>query len=130
MNKLSVSVVTATICLLLSVTLAEAQRPSPILPPFASSMVPVISALHPNSMREGSAPAPIFVTGRNFVRGVTTAQFNGANRATVVFNPEVLAFEPTSEDLAQAGTASVSVVNTTRAGSIDSNKLPFVIAAK
>jgi len=103
-----------------------AQQP-PLPPTPATILPPVITALHPSSIQAGSGPIAVFVTGQNFVRGVSTAQVQGSERPTSVFNSEVLAFELTKADLAQPKTAMVTVVSKTQNESLISNSIPFVV---
>lgn len=98
---------------------------------------PVLTALYPSSAKAGTSNLLVFVSGQNFVQGLTTVQFhrssepspvNGPARATVVVNSQILAFQLTAADLAQAGMAMVNVVNRNSNGSVaTSNQLPFAV---
>ena len=90
---------------------------------------PVLTSLHPSqaSVRSGSASAVVFVAGQNFVNGVSKVEFLGSERATTVFNPEILAFELTQTDLAKPQTVMVTVVNQRGTLALKSNSLPFVV---
>jgi len=114
------------VCLLALEASLLAQQP-PLPPTPTTILPPVITALHPSSIKAGSGPIAVFVTGQNFVRGVSTAQFQGSERPTSVFNSEVLAFELTKADLAQPKTAMVTVVSKTQNESLISNSIPFVV---
>ena len=127
-------VLTAT-CVLLLGLLANAQTSGPVGPPTPAP--PVITGLYPASAKAGSISLLVFVTGQNFVRGVTMAEFIRSDgtavtsapiRPTIVFNSQVLAFEATASDLQQPGTASVKVLNDVMNKPVTvSNQLPFVV---
>ncbi len=135
MNKRSAGFLLTAICILLSGVLANAQKPGPVGPPTIAP--PVITSLYPSSVKAGSTNLVVFVTGQNFVPGLTTAQFNrtggptatsGPDRPTVVYNSQVLAFEVTAADLAQPGTAMVDVVTSSGNNSVStSNQVPFAV---
>lgn len=134
MSKRSAGFLLTAICAFLAV-LSSAQTSGPVGPPTPAA--PVVTALYPPSAKAGTSNLLVFVTGQNFVRGFTTVQFhrsegpspvNGPARATVVFNSQVLAFQLTAADLAQAGVGMVSVVNRNPNGSFTaSNQLPFAV---
>ena len=126
MKKQSVIfVLTAIVFLLAAVAYPQGRAPMPPSP--AVPQPPVITALHPSVARAGTATLAVFVVGQNFYPGISTAQFNGSDRPTVVFNSEVLAFELMTADLAQPKTAMVSVVNRGLNQSFTSNDLVFVV---
>jgi len=83
--------------------------------------------LHPASVKAGTATLVVFVVGQNFSAGISTAQFGGSDLPTVVFNPEVLAFEATAADLAQPKIAMIDVANRNSHTSITSNSVPFLV---
>ncbi len=134
MSKRSAGFVVTAICVFLAV-LASAQNTTLVGPPTPAP--PVLTALYPSSAKAGTSNLLVFVTGQNFIRGITTVQFhraeqpspvNGPTRPTVVFNSQVLAFQLTAADLAQAGVGMVSVVNRNPNGSFTtSNQLPFAV---
>jgi hypothetical protein len=109
------------------IALARAQAPGPMPPTPATLLPPVISALHPASVKAGTAALVVFVVGQNFAAGISTAQFKGSDRPTVVFNPEILAFQATAADLAQPKIAMIDVVNRNSSNSIPSNSVPFLV---
>jgi hypothetical protein len=116
-----------TASVLFLATFAHPQGPGQMPPTPATLRPPVISALHPASVKAGMASLVVFVVGQNFSAGISTAQFGGSDRPTVVFNPEVLAFEATKADLAEAGTTMIDVVNKISNSSITSNSVPFLV---
>ncbi len=116
-----------TASVLLLATFAHPQGPGPMPPTPATLRPPVISALHPASVKAGTATLVVFVVGQNFSAGISTAQFGGSDRPTVVFNPEVLAFEATAADLAQPKIAMIDVANRNSHTSITSNSVPFLV---
>src|SRR5712692_1720872 len=87
----------------------------------------VISALHPASVKAGTATLVVFVVGQNFSAGISTAQFGGSDRPTVVFTPAVMAFEAAAADLAQPKIVMIDVVNRNSSTSMTSNSVPFLV---
>ncbi|MFA6922908.1 MAG: FG-GAP-like repeat-containing protein [Bacteroidales bacterium] len=85
---------------------------------------PTITTLSPSSTVAGQSGMPITITGTNFVAGVSVALFNGSPRGTSVTNSTTLTMNLTSIDLAQTGTANISVTNGT---GMTSGTLPFTI---
>jgi hypothetical protein len=74
MSKRSTGFLVAAVCVLLLGMLASAQKPGPVGPPVVAP--PVITGLYPSSAKAGSSNLVVFVTGQNFVPGVTIAQFH------------------------------------------------------
>ena len=85
----------------LSLNIVVANAPSP---------VPTLSAIAPNAVPAGSPNTTITVTGANFVNQ-STVEFNGAPLVTTfVSNQQLTAVIPAT-DLANAGSAAITVVN-------------------
>ncbi len=134
MSKRCARFLFTAICVFLAV-LASAQTSGPVGPPTPAP--PVLTALYPSSAKAGTSNLLVFVSGQNFIRGITTVQFhrsgspspsNASARATVVFNSQILAFQLTAADLAETGVAMVNVVNRTPNGPVAaSNQLPFAV---
>jgi hypothetical protein len=88
---------------------------------------PAIGALTPSSAATGSAALPVTVTGSGFVPG-SILQWNGANRATTYVSASQLTFTTTVSDLAVAGTAVITIVNSGPGGGT-SPGLSFAISS-
>jgi len=87
--------------------------------------VPSLTALSPSSATHGGPSFTLTITGSNFVSGCA-AKWNGSGlKTTFVNSGKVTATVPAS-DIANAGTASVTVVNPTPGGGT-SNALTFTI---
>ena len=71
---------------------------------------PVLSYLFPATTYAGASDQTLTLLGSNFVEGATV-NFNGVNRKATVVSPSHLTTEITAEELANAGTYSVSVTN-------------------
>ncbi len=71
---------------------------------------PVLSYLFPATTYAGASDQTLTLLGSNFVEGATV-NFNGVNREATVVSPSHLTTEITAEELANAGTYSVSVTN-------------------
>jgi trimeric autotransporter adhesin len=76
----------------------------------AQASIPAITSLAPASLTAGLTGFALTVNGTGLVAG-SIAQWNGANRATIVMSSTQLLFAPLPEDNAVAGNASVSVLN-------------------
>ncbi len=90
--------------------------------------VPAVTSLSPTSVPAGAADFTLTVTGTNFVNGGSIVRWNGSSRATTFVSATQLTATITTADRAAAGTASVSVFNTTPAGGT-SNNSTFTITA-
>jgi uncharacterized protein (TIGR03437 family) len=86
---------------------------------------PAITSINPSSVTAGSAAFTLTVNGTGFVSG-STVQWNGANRATTFASATNLTAAITAADIATAGAASVTVVNSTPGGGT-SNAVNFPI---
>jgi hypothetical protein len=84
-------------------------------PSTSNNPVPAISELSPSSAYVGSANLQMAVVGNNFVPGAVV-QWNGADRTTTFVSSTQLNVYISSADLANPGTASVTVINPTPAG--------------
>ncbi len=87
--------------------------------------VPTASLLSPSSVTAGGAAFSLTVTGTNFVSG-STVKWKGSARATTFVSGTQLTAAISATDIAAAGTASVTVVNTSPGGGT-SNSLTFTI---
>src|SRR5437016_5205493 len=103
------AILSITASVLLWAAFAYPQEPGPMPPTPATVRPPVVSALHPTSVKAGTATFVVFVVGQNFSPRSSIAQFSGSDRPTVVFNSEILVFEATAADLAQPKTAMIDV---------------------
>jgi len=86
---------------------------------------PTVAGLNPSSATAGGAAFALTVNGTGFVNG-STVQWNGANRATTFVSATQLTAAITAADIATAGAASVTVVNSTPGGGT-SNAVNFPI---
>lgn len=96
--------------------------------PFAivtGNPVPTLTALNPNSALAGGPNFTITVTGTNFV-GSSVVRWNGDTRQTTFVNATTLTVIIGAADIANAGTAQVTVQNPAPGGGT-SNALPFTI---
>ena len=75
-----------------------------------AGVVPMVSALVPNSMSAGSAGFTLTVNGSNFNNNAVV-NWNGAQQATTHVTPNQLTAAIPATDIATAGSASVSVTN-------------------
>ncbi|MBI3426876.1 MAG: hypothetical protein HY011_28435 [Acidobacteria bacterium] len=94
----------------------------------APTPTPTLISLNPNTANAGSPPLNLMLTGTNF--GVfSVVRWNGANRPTTFLSASQLSAQIPASDLANAGSASVTVFNTdpNGAGGLSSNALPFTI---
>jgi hypothetical protein len=83
---------------------------------------PSLSTLSPSSAVAGGAAFTLTVTGSNLVNG-SAVQWNGAARTTAFVSATQLTAQIPANDIAAAGTASVTVLNE----NLVSNALPFTI---
>jgi hypothetical protein len=82
--------------------------PPPPPPPPASG--PTVTAIYPNSVAAGSSDVVAYVDGSPFVSG-SIASLNGNRLATTYVSSTRLQLSLSSADLAQAGTAAITVTN-------------------
>ncbi len=75
-----------------------------------SNSAPTLTSLAPASALAGGAEFTLTLTGTSFVNGALV-KFNGADRATTFVSATNLTIVVTVADLANAGTATLSVVN-------------------
>ena len=95
------------------------------LPAVNGNPVPTATSLLPSSTTAGGAAFTLTVTGTNFV-STSTVQWNGSARATTFVSSAKLTAAILANDIATAGTASVTVVNPSPGGGT-SNSLTFTI---
>jgi len=86
---------------------------------------PAITSINPSSATAGAAAFTLTVNGTGFVNG-STVRWNGANRTTTFVSATNLTAAITAADIATAGAASVTVVNSTPGGGT-SNAVNFPI---
>ena len=86
---------------------------------------PAITTLSPNSATAGGAAFTLTVNGSGFVSG-STVQWNGSARTTTFVSATQLTAAIPATDIANAGTANVTVVNATPGGGT-SNSASFTI---
>ncbi|MFZ5877417.1 MAG: beta strand repeat-containing protein [Nitrospirota bacterium] len=89
--------------------------------------VPTTGSLSPTEATAGSAAFTLTVTGTDFVAGAVV-RWNGVDRATTVVSATQVTAEIVAADIADAGTASVTVVNPAPGGGT-SNAQTFTINA-
>lgn len=77
--------------------------------------IPTISSIGPNSALAQEVAFTLTVSGRNFVTA-STVMWNGSPRSTLFVSNTMLQARTTPSDIAQAGTASVTVFNPAPAG--------------
>jgi uncharacterized protein (TIGR03437 family) len=89
--------------------------------------VPVLTSLSPTSALAGSGAFTLIANGSNFINGVVV-RWNGDNRATTFISSTQLSAQIPSGDLANVGSAQVTVFNPTSSGGGGaSNALTFTI---
>jgi len=88
------------------------QSPPPTPP---SNAVPAIASLSPNSSNAGGAAFTVTITGYNFIPS-SSVQWNGSARTTTYTSGTQLQVQITSADIANSGTAAVSVNNPSPGG--------------
>jgi uncharacterized protein (TIGR03437 family) len=81
----------------------------------ASNPVPTISTLSPSSITAGSVAFSLTVSGTGFING-SVVNWNGSARTTTYVNATQVTAAITSTDVANAGTAQVTVFNPTPGG--------------
>lgn len=86
---------------------------------------PTLTSLNPATAIAGGAAFTLTVNGTGFVAG-TVVKFNGAERAATIVNGTQLTLAITAGDIANAGSAKLSVFNPTPAGGT-SNELTLPI---
>ncbi|MGH9835231.1 MAG: hypothetical protein ACREBD_03615 [Blastocatellia bacterium] len=86
---------------------------------------PAVTSINPLSATAGAAAFTLTVNGTGFVTG-STVQWNGSNRPTTFASATNLTAAITAADIATAGAASVTVVNSTPGGGT-SNAVNFPI---
>ena len=92
---------------------------------FTVTSSPVITSLSPNSVTAGSPSFLLTVTGAGFVAG-STVNWNKGTLLTTYVNPTTLTASVPPSDVANVGTALVTVINP---GSIVSNGAQFTITS-
>ncbi|MGH9769945.1 MAG: IPT/TIG domain-containing protein [Blastocatellia bacterium] len=90
--------------------------------------VPTISGFNPSAIAVGSAAFTLNVLGNGFVPGAIV-NWNGSPRTTTFVNSGQLAAQITAADVANAGSASITVVNPAPGGGT-SNALQFTISSQ
>jgi hypothetical protein len=93
-----------------------------VVPP---NPVPSLASLSPPSAKHGGPAFTLTINGSNFVSGCTV-QWNGANRSTTFVNSGQVTAKILASDIANAGTATVTVKNPAPGGGT-SNGLTFTI---
>ena len=78
---------------------------------------PAITTLAPNTATAGGAAFTLLVNGSNFING-SVVKFNGADRATTFVSASQLSLQITVADIANAGSATLSVFNPAPGGGI------------
>jgi hypothetical protein len=78
---------------------------------------PAISSISPSSALVGASSTTVTITGSGFVQG-STVEWNQSSRPTTFVSSTQLQVTVTSADLANAGTAQISVVNPSPGGGI------------
>lgn len=92
-----------------------------------SNPVPSITTLQPSTIAAGSAAFTLTVNGSGFVSG-STVNFNGAARTTTYVSATQLTAAIPASDVANTGTAAVTVTSPTPGGGT-SNSVSFTITA-
>ncbi len=95
-------------------------------PTTINSSVPIIASLSPNRAVAGFPGFTLTVNGSGFLPS-SIVQWNGGNRRTTYVDPTKLTAEIPAIDIANAGTASVTVFNPGPGGGV-SNALTFTIS--
>ncbi len=90
-----------------------------------NNLVPAITSLNPSSATAGGPAFTLIANGTNFVNG-STVQWQGSNRATTFVSATQLTAAITAADIATAGTANVTAVNSAPGGGT-SNSAGFSI---
>ncbi len=87
--------------------------------------VPTLSSINPNSATAGGSAFTLTVNGTNFINS-SVVNWNGQPRPTTLISPTKLNVVIVAADIANAGTANITVVNPTPGGGT-SGALPFNI---
>jgi hypothetical protein len=90
------------------------------------SNIPSLTSILPSSATMGGADFTMTVNGANFTSG-STVRWNGSNRATTLVSSTQLQAAITAADIANAGTASVTVFNSGTGGGTSPQTLNFTI---
>lgn len=94
-------------------------------PPPPSNPVPAIVSLSPNSANAGGAALTVTVTGYNFLSS-SSVQWNSSARSTTYISSTQLQVQITAGDVANSGSATLSVTNPTPGGG-NSGSVEFTI---
>jgi hypothetical protein len=97
------------------------------VPPSPANPVPTISSLDPTSAAAGGAAFKLTVNGSNFTNS-SVVRWNGSDRPTTFVSSSQLSASIGASDIANAGTATVTVFNGTPGGGA-SNALSFTISS-
>lgn len=92
----------------------------------APNPVPTLTSLNPNAATVGGPAFVLTVNGTNLLQ-TSVVQWNGLNRTTTFVSATQLTAQILATDIANAGTAQITVVNPAPGGGA-SNALPFTIA--
>ncbi len=84
-------------------------------PPPPSNPVPAIVSLSPNSANAGGAALTVAITGYNFLSS-SSVQWNSSARTTTYTSSTQLQVQITAADIANSGSATLSVTNPTPGG--------------
>jgi hypothetical protein len=86
---------------------------------------PTTTSISPSSATEGTGGFTLTVNGTNFVNGVSNVRWNGVNKTTTFVNSTQLTAAIDAADIATAGSATVTVLNT--GNPTESNNQTFTI---
>ena len=89
--------------------------------------IPTTTSINPSSATAGGAGFSLTVNGTNFVNGVSTVRWNGSDRTTAFVSSTELTATINAADIAAAGSATVTVLNT--GNPTESNGQTFTINA-
>ena len=85
----------------------------------AANPAPVVTSISPTSGTAGSGNMSVTITGTGFVVN-SVGQWNGSNRSTTYVSSTQLTMTILGTDIANGGTGSITVFNTTPAGGLSS----------
>ncbi|MBI1765701.1 MAG: hypothetical protein HYR56_30220, partial [Acidobacteria bacterium] len=107
---------------------APTSGPSNALPFSVASLnpTPVITTITPNPVAAGGAAFTLAVNGTGFLN-TSRIRWNGTERETVLAGPTQLTAQITAAEIANPGTARITVVNPTPGGGV-SNEITLTIA--
>ena len=88
--------------------------------------VPTVTSLSPTRSPAGSPAFTLTVNGTNFVQS-TVVRWNGANRSTTYVSASQLRAAISAADVAEVGTAAVSVFNPTPGGGVSPSSATFTM---